>query len=216
VIKIGALLAGVKYRVQAGERYGKGVVLEELRLPLTESNIRKGMQTGLRGVKLICDCGNFYVIRLTSLFAKKEPTRSCGCLKDSTDVPGEIPGRFLDKILVGDDCWAWQGAIEKNGYGRWDCRLVHRASYEFFRGKIPEGLAIDHLCKTRSCVKPSHLEPVTPKENNLRSESPTAINSRKTQCLRGHELSGSNLYISAQGYRNCRACQIIRSNKRSD
>ena len=33
---------------------------------------------------------------------------------------------------------------------------------------------------------------------------------RKTHCLRGHELSGENLYVSPDGRRNCRECNRIR------
>jgi hypothetical protein len=36
-------------------------------------------------------------------------------------------------------------------------------------GPIPDGLQLDHLCRVRCCVNPNHLEPVTAKENTLRS-----------------------------------------------
>lgn len=40
--------------------------------------------------------------------------------------------------------------------------------YEMMVGKIPEGFELDHLCRTRSCVRPDHLEPVTHAENMRR------------------------------------------------
>ena len=33
---------------------------------------------------------------------------------------------------------------------------------------------------------------------------------RKTECLRGHPLSGANLYITPRGTRQCRACNRMR------
>src|SRR5690348_9305170 len=71
----------------------------------------------------------------------------------------------------GDGCWLWRGAKSK-GYGqaRIDGRVyyVHRLLFEAERGPVPEGLELDHLCRVRWCVRPSHLEPVTPAENTRR------------------------------------------------
>ena len=83
-------------------------------------------------------------------------------------TPIPAPKRFF-KFLLIDECWTWQGSGTGTGYGMfWDGKrrvLAHRWSYEYFVGEIPEGLTIDHLCRQRSCVRPSHLEPVTLKEN---------------------------------------------------
>ena len=65
-------------------------------------------------------------------------------------------------------CWLWEGST-RGGYGRLrvngEMMEAHRASYEAHIGKIPEGLVIDHLCRNRACINPSHLEPTTSKEN---------------------------------------------------
>lgn len=92
-----------------------------------------------------------------------------------------------------NDCWLWQGYLEKNGYGRivkdGGKKLAHRVVYELFRGPIPEGLELDHLCKRRNCVNPNNLEPVSHKENVLRGDSFSAKNARKTHCdVCGNEL----------------------------
>jgi hypothetical protein len=86
---------------------------------------------------------------------------------------------FTDKIdrfvpsRPASECWIWQGTMDPDGYGRvWldgGMVLTHRASYEAFVGSIPEGLEIDHLCLTPSCVNPEHLEPVTHDENMSRA-----------------------------------------------
>lgn len=107
-------------------------------------------------------------------------------------------------------CWLWLGAVDQDGYGhvwwRGRLRMAHRESYERYRGLIPEGLQTDHLCRVTSCVNPWHMEPVTGRENNLRSDNPAAINARKTHCIRGHRLAGRNLFIRTTGRRLCRTC----------
>ena len=69
-------------------------------------------------------------------------------------------------------CLIWQGAVGKNGYGRISVsntvRYVHRVAYETWASPIPAGLTIDHLCRVRMCIDPTHLEPVTLAENTRR------------------------------------------------
>lgn len=83
--------------------------------------------------------------------------------------------RFWKYVRKVDGCWLWIGAVTWDGYGR--LRLpdrtvrAHRWAYQRFIGTIPEGMELDHLCKTRCCVNPDHLEPVTRDENHARGDN---------------------------------------------
>lgn len=110
-----------------------------------------------------------------------------------------------------DECWTWEAATTWLGYGKFSTTRsvwtpAHRVSHELFVGPIPEGLQIDHLCRNPRCVNPKHLEPVTPRENTMRGEAPSAYHAKKTHCPKGHPYSGDNLYVGAKGNRVCRAC----------
>jgi hypothetical protein len=117
---------------------------------------------------------------------------------------------FWSRVTKTDTCWIWTGPLGRGGYGRakFDgvTMYAHRFAYELLVGPIPEGLSLDHLCRARDCVNPEHLEPVTHRENCLRSAGPTAINAAKTHCIRGHEFTPENTIVRAGGSRNCREC----------
>lgn len=113
-------------------------------------------------------------------------------------------------------CWLWGGHINGDGYGRGYLvaggRLVmaHRMTFESVHGVLPEGMELDHLCRTRACCNPAHLEAVSHRENILRGKSPQAINSRKESCIRGHSLTdNANIYWSTRKgvkHRKCITC----------
>ncbi len=114
-------------------------------------------------------------------------------------------------IIQENGCWIWPGQENGKGYGLVRFNLikksVHRVVYTHFRGIIPAGMQLDHLCRNRACANPWHLEPVTAQENCLRGNGPAAVQARQTHCKRGHELSGENLYVFPCGRRRlCRAC----------
>jgi len=127
--------------------------------------------------------------------------------------------RFVDKIDFGDECWTWTAALQTEGYGVFIHRHVqcyaHRISYEWANGKIDKELTIDHLCRNRRCVNPSHLEEVSIKENTLRGTGITAVNARKTHCTKGHELTEDNTYTKdnskGEPRRRCRKCENDKS-----
>lgn len=114
-------------------------------------------------------------------------------------------------------CWIWTAGLTSNGYGsfhmkvkgRWRPVRAHRFAYESLVGRIPKGLEPDHLCRVRACVNPSHLEPVTRRENFLRGSHPHAAAHNDRTCTRGHPMSEENTYyrIDRPGEWNCRVCR---------
>src|ERR1035437_5379402 len=78
---------------------------------------------------------------------------------------------FFSKVQKTETCWLWTGC-KVRGYGQvtifYKRFYAHRLSFEAAKGKIPEGLEIDHLCHVKNCVNPDHLEAVTPKSNMKR------------------------------------------------
>lgn len=78
-----------------------------------------------------------------------------------------------DDYVVDGGCWVWSKKTGYDGYGR--CRrrqrnyMAHRLYWSHYRGEIPDGMMIDHLCGNRACVNPDHLEVVSRTENARRS-----------------------------------------------
>lgn len=146
--------------------------------------------------------------------ARKRPTR----IHDlSASDRASIAALIARKTQQVGDCLEWIGAKGNQGYGVVPVHegeilrstSAHRAAWIIANGAIPGRLVIDHLCHNRACVLVSHLELVTSMENSARGDW------SRTECLRGHPLSGSNLrtYVSPKtGYvsRICRECNRSR------
>jgi hypothetical protein len=127
------------------------------------------------------------------------------------EITDEQLTRFWFRVAPTGFCWEWRGSLTPQGYGQFSPAKAknykaHRVAYTQLVGDIPDGLVLDHLCRNRSCVNPDHLEPVTDRKNVLRGYGPTATNARRGVCDNGHPYSGSNLRITVEGWRRCRAC----------
>jgi hypothetical protein len=128
---------------------------------------------------------------------------------------------FYRKIDISsggtEGCWLWTGAKTDKGYGQArqndKALYAHRISYEHFHGTtIPDGMYIDHKCRTPLCVNPIHLRIVTPRLNMIEnSMSVSSINHAKTCCPHGHSYNEGHAYYRKDGSgKFCITCQKIR------
>lgn len=76
-------------------------------------------------------------------------------------------------------CWLWDGPHSGDGRGGGYPRVsldghtaaVHIVMWTNEFGFIPGRKQLDHLCRERMCVRPSHMEMVTHKENQRRRDA---------------------------------------------
>lgn len=152
--------------------------------------------------------------------------------------PEDLGEYASERIDIDDEtgCWLWSSSTTGDGYGTGsiggEAFLAHRWAYERLKQPIPDGLEIDHLCRTRNCVNPEHLEVVTHRENMHRSPffanggwreigamGAAVTNAKRwgahpgrprldltTPCRSGHEKTPENGYVR-QGRWVCRICR---------
>ena len=136
-------------------------------------------------------------------------------------APPTIPlaDRLKRWTVQSENCWEYLGGRDKDGYGkismpgrRGKPAMAHRVAYEIAFGPIPKGLQIDHLCRNKACVNPSHLEAVSSKVNTLRGIGPSAKNQSKTHCKRGHPFDERHTQVIHRKdniERHCRECKRL-------
>jgi hypothetical protein len=134
--------------------------------------------------------------------------------KRNGPVAKPLDERIRANVVIDDNgCWRWQRSLKPNGYGQigvpgLGMRYAHRVAYEAWRGPIPVGLQIDHLCRVRDCCNPDHLEAVTCRENIVRGTGFVAVHVAKTHCPTGHAYDERNTKIDRKGSRICRRCKV--------
>lgn len=98
------------------------------------------------------------------------------------EPPSVLSGRYTTSPT---GCHIWQNAKNSRGYGVvWfdgKVRLAHRVAFYLTRGRWPaDGLVVDHLCDTKDCVNPDHLQETT-NWRNLRRAVPVGTPEQETK-----------------------------------
>lgn len=119
--------------------------------------------------------------------------------------PNSTPIKY---IITNKGCWQCISYKPINsGYIRTKRNqkeiLIHRYSYEIYKGKIPDGMVVMHTCDNRKCINPEHLELGTYKDNTadmvnkgrhgLQGEK-HKISSRRLMSEKRMDISIENLY----------------------
>lgn len=111
-------------------------------------------------------------------------------------IPDRVAERAAKRFSVNEHgCWISTYSTGSHGYAQvgWqdggDRQMVtaHRAAWVHAnQQQIPDGMTVDHTCKQRRCVNPSHLRTLLNFENARR----TAGRDWKTgECINGHPNS---------------------------
>jgi len=89
---------------------------------------------------------------------------------------GDVLSRFEDKFLPepNSGCWIWEAGARKTPsksymqpWFRWPGESMPgaRASWKLYRGEIPQGSHVLHICHNPLCVNPDHLYLGTHEDN---------------------------------------------------
>lgn len=117
--------------------------------------------------------------------------------------------RFWARVDTrGTGCWEWTGPRTPRGYGLLSLGvrpqrrtvLAHRLALELHRGEaLPDGLVVDHLCRTPSCCRPDHLQAVTQALNVRRGRLPK-LRPEQVEAIRQAHAEGASQYALARTY----------------
>jgi hypothetical protein len=113
----------------------------------------------------------------------------------------------LDNYEVDEvfGCWLF-GNLDRDGYPIvWRSKTPVKAyllTYEAERGPIPKDMTLEHRCRRRACVRPSHLLVVSMAENLFRRKWSTRV--RRDICEMKHDRIHS--MVTPEAGILCRIC----------
>ena len=97
---------------------------------------------------------------------------------NTVTVPARVAERAHSRRTeASGGCWISDYSTTSAGYAQvgWQdgdqthMVLAHRAAWVHEHGQVPMGLTLDHTCKNRRCVRPSHLRLLSNYENARRN-----------------------------------------------
>lgn len=96
--------------------------------------------------------------------------------------------RSIDASSPGG-CWLWKLYKDRKGYGQIKVQgrmlWAHRVAYALWKGDIPPGMTVEHLCRNPPCCNPTHLSLLTIEENTKRGND-CRTNRSCTHCNVSH------------------------------
>lgn len=129
--------------VRPGDVYGRGVVLEEIRMPIRLRQARNGKTYGDRGVRMMCECGTEYTCR-TAMVVNGN-TGSCGCLRQEVAADSLSYWRSTPESANFNQAKAViHGYSHHAHYGRWTqmMRRCHNAAAERYPDYGGRGITV--------------------------------------------------------------------------
>ena len=135
-------------------------------------------------------------------------------------IPDRVAARAATRFDADKSgCWISTYSVASHGYAQigWQCRAddyrqvvtAHRAAWVYHHGQqIPDGMTIDHTCKERRCVNPSHLRMLSNFENARRT---SGRDWRLGECVNGHS---NDRLVQWGGKWQCSECTLERQRRR--
>ena len=159
--------------------------------------------------------------------ANVSPTKNTNLSLKEGLVSWDLLERMFNNVdtLNTSKCWLWDTTITADGYGLTRRKvnnksyslLIHRVSYYFTFGILPDDMVVDHAChepstcvngpecKHRRCYNPHHLRLVTRSENTKIGGGPRINVGICRNNL--HKWNDENVYTYPSGKQMCMACQ---------